>query len=385
MGRNADSRYLITRIFSIKYFHYYSTPAFFSAYFFPFIAVGKARAYFDDEIDEKISNVRNNLHGNFYNYATQGFGNVAFDRNQISFSYFYERLIKYETEKNKYFDKIDGIDELESESTKKEIYDVINRDNLMLKRNIAVKEEIKKELISDLQNKGAKYTLARMLYYIVDDKHILPDVDSNYYENIIRKLNLHSGKPNVYMTFRKEMDVDLRNLNKLLLDAREVQLLCRDGISLFGNNMAYKECESKDEILINALLHNEKINIEIVLQSSDEDSVDEVNVNLKHLRISKLNLADYSINRIKKVMHDLYGSRVFVKKTKQKLPYALMLFKFEDELLDFVKLDLYSPFIADNSERPSMYILRKSNYKMFEHFQEVFDHVWNDERYSQFI
>lgn len=385
MERNDKSRYLITRIFSVKYFRYYSTPAFFSAYFFPFIAVGKARAYFDEELDEKISNIKNNCHGNFYNYATQGFGNVAFDKKQISFSYFYERLTKYETEKNKYFDKIDEVDELESESTKKEIYDAINRDNLMLKRNVAVKEEIKKELISDLQNKGTKYTLARMLYYIVDDKHILPDVDSDYYETIIQKLNLYTGKPNVCMTFRKETDVDLHNLNRLLVKAREVQLLCRDGISLFGNNMAYKECESKDEILVNALLHNEKINIEIVLQSLEEDNTDEVNVNLKHLRISKMNLADYSINRIKKVVYGLYGSRLFVKMTKQKLPYALMIFKFEDELLDFVKLDLYSPFIADNSERPSMYILRKSNPKMFEHFQEVFDHVWNDERYSQFV
>ena len=204
MERNDKSRYLITRIFSVKYFRYYSTPAFFSAYFFPFIAVGKARAYFDEELDEKICNIKNNCHGNFYNYATQGFGNVAFDKKQISFSYFYERLTKYETEKNKYFDKIDEVDELESESTKKEIYDAINRDNLMLKRNVAVKEEIKKELISDLQNKGTKYTLARMLYYIVDDKHILPDVDSDYYETIIQKLNLHTGKPNVCMTFRKE-------------------------------------------------------------------------------------------------------------------------------------------------------------------------------------
>ena len=384
MKRNAESRYLITRIFAIDYFHYYSTPAFFSAYFFPFIAVGKNRAYLDEELDEKIKNVRNNCHGNFYNYSTQGFGNVAFDKKLISFSYFYKKLTSYEIDKNKYFDKVDGVAELESESTQKEVYAAINNEKLMLKRGVFVKEEIKEELIDDLQKKGTKYTLAKILYYIVDDKHILPDVDNNYYGSVIQELNLHSGKPNVCMEFRREMDVDEQSLNKLLVNAREVQLLCRDGISLFGDSEAYKECESKEEMIINSLLANKKINIEIVMQSPEDENVDGGYVNIKHLRISKMKLAEYSIDRIKEMKQQVEENRIFMKITKQKLPYALMLFKFEDDMLDFVKLDLYSPFVKDNNERPSMYILKKTNPKMFEHFQNVFEQVWNDERYSKF-
>lgn len=384
MKRNVNSKYLITRIFSIEYFRYYSSPAFFSAYFFPFIAVGKSRAYLNEELDEKIDNVRNNYHGNFYNFATQGFGNVAFDEKMITFDYFFERFSTYENDKNKYFKKVDGVAELETEKTKNGIYEALNIKGLMLKRNMAVAEEVKKELLNDLQSHEVKYVLAKMLYYIVDDKHMLPNIDMDYRDLISKKLGLSNEAPNVYMAFRKETDIAMKSFNKILMQAREIQLLCNDGVSLFGSNIAYRDCESKKEMYVKSLLNNRQINIEIILQSPQNGDIDESCINIKHLHISKACLSGHSISRIKKILRELYGNRLFLKITRQRLPYALMIFKFEDDLLDFIKLDLYSPFIEDNSYRPSMYILKKINPMLFEHFQNVFERTWSDENYSQF-
>ena len=106
-GRGVDSEYLITRLFSMDYFHYFSKPLIFAAYFFPFVALGKGiiRAYTPGEFEEKIANIRENKHGNYYNYATQGFGTTPFYEPDVSYAYFYSKLCTYDQEKGNYFEK----------------------------------------------------------------------------------------------------------------------------------------------------------------------------------------------------------------------------------------------------------------------------------------
>lgn len=375
----------MTKLFSIDYFHYYSTPAFFSAYFFPFIAVGKSRAYLDEEFDEKLSNVQNNLHGNFYNYATQGFGNIAFEKQHITFSYFYNRFVRFESEKNKYFNKLDNVPELETEFTRNKVLETLSENGLMLKRNVRVSEEVRKELIHDLKHHEVKFVLAKILYYIVGENHVLPNVD-NLTSEISQKLNLNVGTLNVNMAFRSEIDIEANKLNEIIIKAREIQLLCYDAASLFGDEKVYKTCVPKDDIISNAILNNPLINFEIIIsEHMDDKKFSEFCVALKHLHVSKSDLSQYSITKIKSLMRETKESKLHLKVTNQALPYALIIFKFEDSNLDFLKIDLYSPFISDNCERPSMYILKKTNPSLFEHFQKTFESMWGSERYSRFI
>jgi hypothetical protein len=102
------------------------------------------------------------------------------------------------------------------------------------------------------------------------------------------------------------------------------------------------------------------------------------------INISKEKLVDYSIEGIRKLI-EIDKNRTYGKITDLCLPYALCIFKFYDESMDYIKIDLYSPYIDNNEKRPSVVIYRIKNEKLFEHFSSVFRNVWNDEKISAFI
>lgn len=141
-GKGIESIYLITRIFSTDYFHYYSNPALFSTYFFPFMAYGKSGPYLDNELNEKLNNIKNNKHGNYYNYATQGFGNVAFYLPQISFNYFYNQLNRYDVDKSRYFKIQHHIKDIEADKMREDMVVVLSKDKLLLKRDFLILESM---------------------------------------------------------------------------------------------------------------------------------------------------------------------------------------------------------------------------------------------------
>ena len=149
-GRGVDSEYLITRLFSMDYFHYFSKPLIFAAYFFPFVALGKGiiRAYTPGEFEEKIANIRENKHGNYYNYATQGFGTTPFYEPDVSYAYFYSKLCTYDQEKGNYFftEEVDS-DSLEADSTRQDLRYVLKKKRLLLKRGTEVSENVKNTLL----------------------------------------------------------------------------------------------------------------------------------------------------------------------------------------------------------------------------------------------
>ncbi len=58
-----------------------------------------------------MKNIKENKHGNFYNYATQGFGNTPFCEQEVSFDYFYDRLCSYDKEKSRWFELKDIVNQ----------------------------------------------------------------------------------------------------------------------------------------------------------------------------------------------------------------------------------------------------------------------------------
>lgn len=71
--------------------------------------------------------------------------------------------------------------------------------------------------------------------------------------------------------------------------------------------------------------------------------------------------------------------------TEVVLPYAIMIVKFEEKEMDYMKIDLYSPYIIEKKERPSFYIFRNMQENLYQHFQNVFYNIWNDDVNSVFL
>lgn len=390
--RKENSSYLITNIFSTDYFYYYSNPALFAAYFFPFIALGKRnlRPYLESEMEEKIENIKANKHGNFYNYASQGFGNVAFYEPYISFEYFYKRLCFYDANKFKYFSKREKIDDMESNLLRDDLRKILSKDKLFLKWKVPVADSVKKELLLDLSNQEVKYVLAKLLFYIVDEKHQLPDVSREAHQFMIGQLNLFSEEKelNVCLGFRKDNESTAEIFRERLMKADYIQILCMNGVSIFGDSFTVNDSGAGLKEFCALMKKNTALNVEVILLrpgSKVNEDESEYQVNHDHLTIPKSELSRHSIENIKKIMEGEGKGRVLLKTTDKSIPYALFLVRFKNNRMDYVKVDLYSPFVENNGDRPSMYIFRNSTPELFEHFCRVFERMWKDDRYSTFI
>lgn len=390
--RKENSVFLITNIFSTDYFYYYSSPALFAAYFFPFIALGKntVRPYRESELEEKIRNIKENKHGNFYNYASQGFGNVAFYKPDVSYEYFYKRLCTYDANKFRYFSKKETIDSLESDLLRQDLKNILSKRKLLLKRGTPITECVKQELLLDLSNQEVKYVLAKLLFYIVDENHQLPDVSREAHESMIGKLNLflEEKELNICLGFRKDNESTSETFHERLMEAKYIQILCLNGVSIFGDSFSTMGRDAGLKEFRDLMEQNADLNVEVILlqpESKANLEESEYQVNHDHLTIPKSELSRHSIENIKKIMEDEGKGRLFLKTTDKSIPYALFLVSFKDSRLDYVKVDLYSPFIENNGERPSMYIFRNSTPELFKHFSKVFERMWKDERYSTFV
>lgn len=388
-GKGMNSNYIITRIFATDYFHSYSNPAYFAAYFFPFIAYGKGRAYFDDEFEEKLKNIRENRHGNFYNYATQGFGNAAFYEPYITFEYFYKRLCLYHVQKDRYF-RVQGAGELESLNMKNDLLWVLQKDHLLLKREVEVSQEIKDELIADLEKNENKYVLAKLLYYIVHERHMLPDVASQVQKDVADRVGLaFDVSPNICMGFRKTMDEDVSAICERIKKASQIQLLMLDGISMVGNeDVAPNLTGFFFNNIKKAVAGNSELKLEIIISEPGTEcnrDASRYQINLPHLRLPKEKLAQYSLAKLADWKGKIRKGIINIKTTSVPLPYGMFIVCFEDQSLDYIKVDIYSPFLDDNRDRPTMYVLRRANPDLFMHFKQVFENMWKSDEFSRFI
>ncbi|SCY77226.1 hypothetical protein [Ruminococcus sp. YE282] len=389
-GKGMKSQYIITNLFATDYFHYYSTPVLFASYFLPFIAYGKTRAYYDNELKEKIINIRDNKHGNFYNYATQGFGNVAFYEPHISFDYFYDKLCSYDNEKLKYFVIQDMVEpSLESDSMKNDLLFILKKDNLLLKRGKPVLKDIKEELIKDLKCHENKYVLAKILYYIVHHQHQLPNPISEIKKIITNEMGFDFNlSPNICMGFRRDMDENIITLCNRIQRAIEIQMLFIDGISLFGDEAISRDISNVFFKKIEELLISKKdLRIEIIISEAGSKANKEAcqyQINLNHLKRAKSKLSLYTIDKITKLKESFPSASLELKLTTLALPYALFIVGFNDDRYDYIKLDMYSPFLKENNERPSLFVFKSLNPELFKHFKDVFENMWKNDDYSHF-
>lgn len=390
MGRNLNSKYILTCILAMKCFQNHFNNASFCSYFFPFIANKKNEPYQDGELKEKEKNIREGRHGYYRNFASQGFGGVAFDSTQITFQYFYQRLCKFDIEKFGTNEVERNLCGMESRENYDELFGILNRQELYLFRKKPVIKGVREELKDDLENQGVKYVLAKLFYYILGDNHILPDVDKSLYQDVLQNLQLKQEGPNVFVSFRKNLnDTDEKFLNRLL-HAKEIKLLCHDGVSLFGDEKIAKNFHSKRDTIEYLMQENLDLQMEVILCQSENgtlERMEEFQVNLPHrlMKIEELSRQSLlSLNRMKDGLKEKEQERIVVKMTKEQIPYSIFIANFENEELDYAKVDLYSPFINENDERPSMYVFRKTVPQLYQHFKHVFESMWSCDRYSQF-
>ena len=103
-GKTKESHYLITKLFATDYFYFYCKPLLFFTYFFPYQISknGQFSTYEEFEYEKKMNDIREEKFGKYGNYASQGFGNIAFYKPCVTFQYFYNKLCLYQKEKNKF-------------------------------------------------------------------------------------------------------------------------------------------------------------------------------------------------------------------------------------------------------------------------------------------
>lgn len=387
--KSEQSRYIITRLFALDYFHYYSKSVLFAAFFLPFIAYGTDRPYNDNEIQLKIQNIKEGKHGIVNNFASQGFGCTPFYQPQISFSYFYNQFCKYDEVKKDYFCAKDGVDwDIESSQMQIGIRKILSSPVLYLKRNKLISESVKKTLLDDLKN-GNKFVLAEMLYYIVTEQHTLPNINKEklemlkreYSQKMISSLNIHMG-------FRDLLDEQPQKLLEYFQSANELQIMCFTGTTLFTNGNVSGKNDNFSESFRNLIIENKNLSVEIILAEPDSASnleASKYRACPSKLWIPKIGLTKISCEAIKSVI-DLCSNqnRIHLKVTKVFLPYALFIVKHENIDLDYIKVDLYSPFLVDSKQKPCMYVFRSTSPQLFDHFQDVFKRVWGNDDATKF-
>lgn len=391
-GKTKESHYLITKLFATDYFYFYCKPLLFFTYFFPYQISknGQFSTYEEFEYEKKMNDIREEKFGKYGNYASQGFGNIAFYKPCVTFQYFYNKLCLYQKEKNKFFCiREDGIQDIEDNIMKEDLKYILKDKKLLLKKNMFIPNGVKEILLLQLEKYENKYVLAELLYYIVSENHMLPDIDA---ERLKQHQKQFSDKKdefrlNICMNLREKMDEDRKNLVEKLVHAKAIQMVCINGNSLLKKNE--QNITLLEEIIEQKKKNNEKnLNLEIIIEkpeSKAELDACKFKENFEHRYIVKKQLIQRTITFLEQISKKVAKRHIHVKMTEVVLPYAIMIVKFEEKEMDYMKIDLYSPYIIEKKERPSFYIFRNMQENLYQHFQNVFYNIWNDDVNSVFL
>lgn len=169
-GKTKESHYLITKLFATDYFYFYCKPLLFFTYFFPYQISknGQFSTYEEFEYEKKMNDIREEKFGKYGNYASQGFGNIAFYKPCVTFQYFYNKLCLYQKEKNKFFCiREDGIQDIEDNIMKEDLKYILKDKKLLLKKNMFIPNGVKEILLLQLEKYENKYVLSELLYCII--------------------------------------------------------------------------------------------------------------------------------------------------------------------------------------------------------------------------
>lgn len=386
------SDYLLTILLNTSYFCRVN-PNLIIAYLIPFVD-GNNRPYgaSPKELARKLENISHDLHGVSKNYASQGFSFGGLYQPDISFPYYYRQLgllDKFINESCPH--PLNGAEEdavdLESQYLYSVLTVMLTKPVLYFKKNHEIYEDDKRVMLKHLRRYGNRYVLAELLYYITSQTHSLPHVQQQFLSSLqghISKNLLEDS--NVSVRLRYHFRENAEDIRHALSQAKEFRLMCFSGSSFLDSTGLTDAC-SFFPLLMERLERDEPINMEIIVnepQSAASNEFSRFKVAPYHIHISKERMTDNSVKGIQTLMK-LYRGKVYAKTTRLYLPYSVCIFRFYNSGQDYAKIDLYSPYILNNDQRPSMIVFRRMEPELFSHFENVFQSVWNDEASTTFI
>lgn len=379
-----NSNYLLTNLYQTSYFNQINQ-SLIIAYLIPF-ADSNDHPYEDtpEDLRRKQNDIENNLLGVAANYASQGFTFGLLHRTHITFPYYYARLEKLDAYiRNHSTSYVD----IESRCLSGELDDILSKPALYFKREHEVRREDRDILRGHLSQHGNRFVLAELLYYITAKDHHLPAVNEQYFDLMRNDIPARLLAANtVPMRTRSSFDEDADAMRRKLSKVKTFRLLCFNGSSFFdaggatGTNTFFR-------LLLERLREDAPIEMEIILGepgSAANAETASCKIAPYHAYTAKKLLAGNSLAGIK-LLRERSGVPVHAKTTKLFLPYAINIYRFFDSKLDYLKVDLYSPYVSNNGQRPSMIVFRIVEPDLFEHFDTVFNRVWNDEDNSTFV
>ena len=395
--RGKSSEYLLTNMFNIEYFHR-TKPALILAYLIPFRIDNYLAAEDTDTYDQIADLIQNNRFGISSNFASQGIARYYLYKKNINISYYYEQLGKLNermksdylslTKKNEKStnNRVNYCD-IESNLLKNDLSRILSIKKLYFKVGHEIYPDDREKMIEHLQQKSNRYVMAELLYYITSSDHTLPDVDDKILERATTSISSSfETKNNVCLSFRNRFDETEHEMEEKLSHVKEFFYMGNTG-SAFFNDRNIENKANFYSVLEHRIRQADAFLLRVILMSPNSlinEHVARYRMSPNCINISKEKLVDYSIEGIRKLI-EIDKNRTYGKITDLCLPYALCIFKFYDESMDYIKIDLYSPYIDNNEKRPSVVIYRIKNEKLFEHFSSVFRNVWNDEKISAFI
>lgn len=387
------SEYLLTILFKSPFFARTNIRIILT-YLIPY-ADGNGELYENskDGFERKIDDINNNrIGGQIQNAASQGISFRNLYSPCVTFPYYYEQLNLFSNYIKNQFDNVsyecnpDDFN-IESENLRNIIFEALSLPKLYYKRKHEIWNKDKLMLLQHLNKYGNQYVMAELLYYITSKNHELPDVEKQILQMMQSKFSPRIiATPNVALKFRSEFDENSYEMEEKLAKVKELQILCFSGSSFFDCNNVSGNV-SFYPLLVKHLEQEKDFRIEIILEDSNSQANTEstkYKISPYHLYTQKNQLSRNSVEGIKKLQR-MAVNRVHAKTTKLYLPYSICIFHFLNPLLDYIKLDLYSPLIPENGKRPSAIIFKKTNLSLFEHFESVFLSVWNNEQISDFI
>lgn len=388
-----SSKFLLTILFSCPFFARTNMPTIF-AFLFPYVD-GNDRLYEDTEegFRRKLDDISyGRIGGQIQNAASQGISSRNLYEPCITFLYYYERLNLFKTYLREQYDSnVSDWDEedlnIESENIHDTLSMALSMKELYYARNREIFEADKKILLTHLGRHGNQYVLAELLYYISSKNHELPDAEKEIRRRIQGELSRRlAASPNVLVQTREELDDDYAEMRVRLFRMKGFQLMSFTGNAFFDWNRS-GGIPSFFPLLEERLRTGTEFTLEVILA----DPLSEANADTAryrsaphHMYLPKAQMSRNSIEGLKKLF-SVAPDRVHMKTTKLFLPYSLAVFRFHNPVLDYARVDIYSPYIPGNGKRPALVIFKRTNPALFEHFESVFWSIWNDEEVSGFI
>lgn len=379
-----ESDYLLTNLYRTNYFGR-ARHTLITAYLIPF-KDGNDQPYEDSlkGLTRKQEDIENNRLGVSANYASQGFSFRSLYGPHITFPYYYARLEKL----NAYIaHTFPGAMDIESKYLSKELEDILLKPRLYFKKGHEVYQEDRNILRVHLAQRGNRFVLAELLYYITSQNHHLPAVNEQYFDLMRNDIPAHLLTANtVSMRGRCCFDEDAGEMRKKLARVKTFRLFCFTGSAFLDAGNA-TGTNTFFALLLERLQQRPPMKMEIILGEPGSAANAEAaacKIAPYHAYIGKNRLAWNSLEGIRRLREES-GAAVYAKTTKLFLPYAINIYRFYDSKLDYLKVDLYSPYISNNGQRPSMIVFRIIDPDLFEHFETVFSRVWNDEDHTAFV